>query len=159
MTEIIVIKIKTILKKCNAKLAISESLTCGNIQKMIGQISGVSSFFVGGITTYSLATKYKLLQIDKEYAQSVDCVSELTARQMAIGTCELFAVNVSIATTGYAEPTADEKVPFAYIAIKINDTIFSKKVIALNMNRIEVQEYISVEALTYLLECLVNLSN
>ncbi|MDM8565135.1 CinA family protein [Candidatus Halobeggiatoa sp. HSG11] len=154
MTEKIVTKIKSILENNNAKLAVSESLTCGCIQKIIGQISGVSSFFVGGITTYSLSTKSQLLQIDIKHAQSVNCVSELVARQMAVGTCKLFAVNVSIATTGYAEPTIDEKVPFAYIAVKINDTIFSKKVIALNMERIEAQEYISTIALTYLLECL-----
>jgi len=154
MTEQIVAEIKTIFENNNEKLAIAESLTCGSIQKIIGQTSGISSFFVGGITTYSLATKCKLLQVDKKHAQSVNCVSELVARQMAVGTCELFAVNISIATTGYAEPTSAEKIPFAYIAVKINAAIFSKKVFALNMNRTEVQEYISVAALSYLLECL-----
>ena len=148
MIEQIITEIKHILLNNNDKLAVSESLTCGHIQKMIGQTSGVSGFFAGGITTYSLETKCKLLQIDKEHAKSVNCVSELVAKQMAIGTCKLFDVNISIATTGYAE----EKIPFAYIAIKINDLVFSKKVIASNMSRIEVQKYISVKALEYLLE-------
>ncbi|MCK5876061.1 MAG: CinA family protein, partial [Candidatus Marithrix sp.] len=135
MTEKTVIEIKAILENNKVKLAVAESLTCGWIQKIIGQTSGVSSFFNGGVTTYSLATKCQLLHIDKEYAQSVNCVSEQVAKQMAIGTCKLFAANISIATTGYAEPTVNERIPFAYIAIKINTTIFSKKVIALNMNR------------------------
>jgi len=138
----------------NAKLAVAESLTCGHIQKIIGQTSGVSSFFVGGITTYSLVTKCKLLQIDEEYAKTVNCVSELIAKQMAIGVCELFEANVSLATTGYAEPTIDKKIPFAYVAVKVNNSIFSKKVIAPNMNRIEVQQYVSIVSLSYLLECL-----
>ncbi len=152
MIEKIITEIKESFLNNNAKLAVAESLTCGNIQKMIGQTSGVSSFFVGGITTYSLAAKCNLLQIDKEHAKSVNCVSELVAKQMAIGTCRLFEVNVSIATTGYAELA--EKIPFAYIAVKVNNLVFAKRVIAPNMNRVEVQQYISVTALSYLLECL-----
>ncbi|MFK5969695.1 MAG: CinA family protein [Candidatus Marithrix sp.] len=152
--EKIITEIKETFLKNNYKLAVAESLTCGYIQTMIGQTSGVSGFFVGGIITYSLATKCNLLQVDREYAKSVNCVSELVAKQMAIGACRLFEVNVSIATTGYAEPAMDEKIPFAYVAVKVNNSIFSKRVIAPNMNRIEVQQYISMTALSYLLECL-----
>ncbi|MDM8569820.1 CinA family protein, partial [Thiotrichales bacterium HSG1] len=122
-----IIKIKAILDKNNSKLAVSESLTCGCIQKMIGQISGASSFFVSGITAYSLEVKHRLLQVNQKHAQSVNCVSELVARQMAIGTCELISTNISLSTTGYAEPTIDEKYPFAHIAVKINAIISSKK--------------------------------
>ena len=85
-------------------LAVAESLTCGRVQARIGQISGASEFFLGGITTYSLEQKVKHLGVDRAAAAAVNSVSVAVAEQMARGVCTLFGSDLGLATTGYAEP-------------------------------------------------------
>ena len=100
-------------------LAVAESLTSGNLQARVGAISGASHFFCGGVTAYTLAAKVELLGVDRAEAEACDCVSESVARQMARGVVERFAANMGVATTGYAEPYAEQDVivPFAWWAI------------------------------------------
>ena len=100
-------------------LAVAESLTSGNLQARVGAISGASHFFIGGITAYTLAAKVGLLGVDYAEAEACDCVSESVARQMARGVAERFGANLGVATTGYAEPYAEQGVivPFAWWAI------------------------------------------
>src|SRR4051794_32647968 len=85
-------------------LSVAESLTSGQVQTRIGAISGASQFFLGGVTAYTLEQKVQLLGVDRSLAEPVDCVSAEVAEQMARGACRLFGSDVSIATTGYAEP-------------------------------------------------------
>jgi len=84
-------------------LAVAESMTCGRVQARIGEISGASDFFKGGITAYSLEQKVRHLGVDRAAAAMVDCVSGPLAAQMARGACALFGADVGLATTGYAE--------------------------------------------------------
>lgn len=100
-------------------LAVAESLTCGQVQARVGAISGASEFFLGGITAYSLEQKVKLLGVNRAAAKRVNCVSADIAEQMAQGACRLFGADLAVATTGYAEPCADEGVaePFAWWAL------------------------------------------
>ena len=42
------------LMKPQLTLSVAESLTCGRIQARVGEISGASEFFLGGITAYTL---------------------------------------------------------------------------------------------------------
>jgi len=83
---------------------VAESLTCGRVQARIGQISGASEFFLGGITTYSLDQKVRHLGVDRAGASAVNSVSAAVAEQMARGVCALFGSELGLATTGYAEP-------------------------------------------------------
>lgn len=101
------------------RLAVAESLTSGNVQAAIGAESGVSVFFLGGITAYTLEQKVHHLGVDRGLAEACDCVSDEVARQMAIGVCHLFGSDLGVATTGYAEPapTRGVDVPFAYWGI------------------------------------------
>ena len=100
-------------------LAAAESLTCGRVQARVGEISGASEFFLGGITAYSLAQKVRHLGVDGAAAEKVNCVSAEVAEQMARGVCTLFGSDLGVATTGYAEPAPAEGVdhPFAWWAI------------------------------------------
>ena len=100
-------------------LAAAESLTCGRVQARVGEVSGASNFFCGGITAYSLEQKVRHLGVDRAVARRANCVSADVARQMAVGACRLFESDVGVATTGYAEPAAAEgvTVPFAWWAI------------------------------------------
>ena len=100
-------------------LAVAESLTAGNVQARVAAVSGSSEYFLGGVTTYSLAQKVKLLGVDRAAAKKVNCVSAGVAEAMARGACALFGADVAVATTGYAEPSPAEGVatPFAWWAV------------------------------------------
>lgn len=100
-------------------LAVAESLTCGQVQARIGAISGASEFFLGGVTAYSLEQKVKLLGVSRAAAKKVNSVSAEVAEQMARGACKLFGSELAVATTGYAEPSAEWGVvqPFAWWAL------------------------------------------
>lgn len=100
-------------------LAAAESLTCGRVQARVGEISGASRFFRGGITAYTLDEKVRHLGVDRAAARRVNAVSAEVAAQMARGVCGLFDSDLGVATTGYAEPSPDAGVlePFAWWAL------------------------------------------
>jgi nicotinamide-nucleotide amidase len=100
-----------LLRPPRLTLAVAESLTCGRVQARIGAISGASEFFLGGITAYSLDQKVRHLGVDRAAAEPVNAVSEELAEQMARGVCALFGAQVGLATTGYAEPSPEWKIP------------------------------------------------
>jgi nicotinamide-nucleotide amidase len=107
------------LREPRLTLAAAESLTCGRVQARVGEVSGASEFFLGGVTAYSLEEKVRLLGVGRAAARKVNCVSAAVAEQMARGACELFGSDLAVATTGYAEPNAKLKIaePFAWWAI------------------------------------------
>jgi nicotinamide-nucleotide amidase len=98
---------------------VAESLTCGRLQARIGSVSGASNFFAGGITAYSLDQKVRHLGVDRAAAAAVNSVSAAVAGRMAEGVCALFNTDLGVATTGYAEPSAEWSVaePFAFWAV------------------------------------------
>ncbi|MEO7598845.1 MAG: nicotinamide-nucleotide amidohydrolase family protein [Opitutus sp.] len=102
-------------------LAVAESLTAGHVQSRVGGVSGASKYFLGGITAYTLEEKVRHLGVDRAAAKRVKCVSAEIAGQMARGVCQLFGADVGVATTGYAEPSADDDVmmPFAWWAVAL----------------------------------------
>lgn len=110
---------KLMLGKPRLTLAVAESLTCGHVQAAIGAVSGASSYFLGGVTAYSLAQKVKLLGVNRAHARSVNCVSQRVAVEMARGAGERFGADLAVATTGYAEPSPADgvKVPAAWWAL------------------------------------------
>jgi nicotinamide-nucleotide amidase len=108
-----------LLRPPRLTLAVAESLTCGRLQARVGLISGASDFFLGGITAYTLEEKVRHLRVDRRIAAAANCVSAEVAGQMADGVCALFGADVGVATTGYAEPSAEWAVaqPFAWWAV------------------------------------------
>ena len=103
-----------LLRTPRLTLSVAESLTAGRIQARIGAISGASHFFHGGITAYTLAQKVRHLGVDRSAAAAVNSVSADVAAQMARGACALFETDLSLATTGYAEPSVEWNVPQPY---------------------------------------------
>src|SRR5688572_13935952 len=86
------------------KLAVAESLTGGHVQALVSSVSGISKVFAGGVTAYNEHQKVRHLKVDQTHAAENNCVSERVAREMALGVCRLFDVEIGLATTGYAEP-------------------------------------------------------
>lgn len=110
-----------LLRRPRRTLAVAESVTCGRIQARVGEISGASEFFLGGITTYTLDEKVRHLGVRRAAARKVNCVSAAVAAEMAQGVCQLFGSDVGAAITGYAEPAPQQKVvePLAHWAIAL----------------------------------------
>jgi len=128
-------------------LAVAESLTSGRLQARIGAISGASEFFLGGMTAYSLEEKVRHLGVDRAEASAVNSVSGRVAEQMARGACVLFGSDVGVATTGYAEPSAEWRVeePFAWWALARlqpggDFDVASARVDCPGLSRLEAQE-------------------
>lgn len=108
-----------LLRRPALTLAVAESLTGGHVQAQIAAVSGSSEYFLGGVTAYSLEKKVKLLGVNRAHARTVNSVSQRVAVEMAAGAVKLFDADVTIATTGYAEPAPSQKVkvPQAWWAI------------------------------------------
>lgn len=107
------------LKEHKLTVSVAESLTCGLLQDAFGCISGVSEYFAGGLTAYSLDVKVNQLNVERTHASQVNCVSEQVALEMAQGIKKALSTDCAIATTGYAEPSKEHGVtePFAFVSI------------------------------------------
>jgi nicotinamide-nucleotide amidase len=131
-------------------LAVAESLTSGRLQARIGAIPGASEFFLGGITAYSIDGKVSHLGVDRAEAAAVNSVSARVAEQMARGACVLFGADLGVATTGYAEPSAERHVaePFAWWGLARRQPgggydVASGRVDCPGMSRVDVQERVA----------------
>lgn len=116
------IRFRMLFERLAAKgltISTAESLTAGNIQALIATETGISTYFKGGVTAYTIPIKAKLLGVDQEEALRVNAVSERVVEDMALGAQRLFESDIAVATTGYAEPYPDMSIelPFAYYAI------------------------------------------
>lgn len=136
------------------RLAVAESVTCGHVQALVGSESGASKQFVGGMTVYNLDQKVKQLAVDRGHAKSLDCVSERVAAEMADGVAKVMCAQVGLSTTGYAEPTGDERArePFAWCAISIDGSSVAYRIDAGTRGRTAAQKYIAERAVDHLLE-------
>jgi nicotinamide-nucleotide amidase len=110
---------KLLLAK-NATLATAESCTGGLIAHKITAIAGASSYFMGGVVTYSNQLKTQLLGVKPTTLDQYGAVSEQTVTEMAQGTIERLGVDYSIAVSGIAGPgggTPDKPVGTIWVAV------------------------------------------
>lgn len=153
--------IKSIKEICDEKklsISVSESLTSGLIQSKLASVSGSSSFFVGGLTVYNIDQKCRLLNVDYDHANEVNCVSQKVADEMAIGCLNLYRSDISISVTGYAEPYGDIKKPFCYFSIYYKgDKLYGDKIISEVDSRNHNREYFSHEIIKVLNKTIKNI--
>jgi len=146
-----------LLRPPRMTLAVAESMTCGQVQARIGAISGASEFFLGGLTAYSPGQKARHLGVDPAVAAAVNGVSAAVAEQMARGACALFGSDLALATTGYAEPSAEWRAdsPFAWWALAHAQaggkfTVRSGRIEGRGLARVAAQEFVAARALAEL---------
>lgn len=110
---------KLLARKPRLTVATAESVTAGRVQASIASVSGVSDYFVGGVTAYTLDEKVRLLGVNRAHAKKYNCVSQQVAVEMAVGACRLFGADIAVSTTGYAEPSRADGVkdPVAWWAV------------------------------------------
>ena len=102
------------------QLAVAESCTGGQLAAAITDLAGVSSFFLGGVVSYSDDVKHALLGVPREVLGEHGAVSEPTARAMAAA-----FESDSAATSGLGSPGSPgprrrdraEPVGIVYIAV------------------------------------------
>ncbi len=98
----------------------AESCTGGNVAHRITRIAGSSSYFLGGIVSYSNSVKASLLGVPEAVLKNPGAVSEPCARAMAEGARRALGTTLAIATTGIAGPggaTEFKPVGLVYIAL------------------------------------------
>lgn len=123
-------KIGILLQKNNLTISTAESCTGGLICKTLTDVSGASSYVLGGACTYTATAKNTVLHVPTNIINKFGVVSQETAKAMAQGTQKLYTANIGISTTGVAGPGPDEKhnpEGLVYIGLYINNTFFPYK--------------------------------
>lgn len=110
----------------------AESCTGGAIAARIARIAGASSYFIGGVVSYSNEVKIDQLGVNPATLDKFGAVSEETALEMVKGVCRELKTTCGVATTGIAGPTggsAIKPVGTVWIAVKCGDLVMTKKVV------------------------------
>jgi PncC family amidohydrolase len=101
-------------------LAVAESCTGGLLGHRITSVSGSSSYFQGGVISYSNEAKESVLGVPRETLIEHGAVSEETAQAMAQGARRLLGTDVALSVTGIAGPTGgttEKPVGLVYVGL------------------------------------------
>ena len=105
-------------------IATAESCTGGLVSHRITTVAGSSTYFPGGVVSYSNALKQSLLGVPAAILEQRGAVSPECARAMARGIRRLTGADVGVSTTGIAGPggaTARKPVGLIYVACSTPD--------------------------------------
>lgn len=127
MENDLAIQIGNFLKKEQKTLATAESCTGGLIASLITDVSGSSSYFKGGVVSYTNEIKNKILGVKKETLEKYSAISKETAWEMAEGVQKLMQTDYAISVTGNAGPLPSEgkEVGLVYFGIAIKNEIYT----------------------------------
>ncbi len=92
------------LKKYNQTLAVAESCTGGWLGETITSIPSSSTYFLGGVISYSNKVKTQILKVSASDLEQYGAVSAEVAKQMALGVKNLLQSDWAISITGIAGP-------------------------------------------------------
>ena len=119
-----------LLKEKGLTLSVAESCTGGLIGNLVTNVAGSSSYFLGGIVTYSNQAKIDMLQVDPQILADHGAVSEPTVRRMAEGVRAAFKSDLGLAVTGIAGPeggSREKPVGTVHIGLASASGTFSQK--------------------------------
>ena len=114
----------TLLEACRTagvKIVTAESCTGGLLAGALTEVAGASDVVDCGFITYSNDAKSDTLGVAEELMTQHGAVSDVVAREMAIGALEHSNAEIAIAVTGVAGPgggTAAKPVGLVYIAVQ-----------------------------------------
>ncbi len=123
-------KIGDILNERQATVATAESCTGGYLSHLLTSIPGSSSYFMGGVLTYTNALKAKELGVSSNTLEVEGAVSEQTVHEMVNGVLAKWNVTYGIAISGVAGPeggTADKPVGTVCVAVGDRQSILTKR--------------------------------
>jgi nicotinamide-nucleotide amidase len=119
-----------LLKKRSESLAAAESCTGGLFSSRITDISGSSSYFLGGVVSYTGDAKMAFVDVGRTLIEANGEVSEGVARAMATGVRKRFASNWGVGITGIAGPTGGtptKPVGTVHVAVASEDRVEHRK--------------------------------
>lgn len=111
-------------------LGTAESCTGGNIAHMVTSVPGSSRYFKGAVISYASEEKVRILGVSQESLDKFGVVSEVVAREMAIGAQQVLNVDCTIATTGIAGPdggTDENPIGTVWICTTFKNKFLAKK--------------------------------
>ena len=130
-------------------LAVAESCTGGLLSKRLTDLAGSSSYYLGGVCSYSNQVKINVLGVDEELIAQQGAVDPAVAEQMAKGVARVIGADIGVGITGIAGPgggTPDKPVGLVYIAVAYRDRI-EKRTLRTALGRDRVREHAASTAL------------
>lgn len=109
-----------LLKGSGKTLSVAESCTGGRISHLVTRNSGSSGYYLGGVCSYSVGVKEKVLGVSPETVDRFGIVSPEVAAAMAEGVRALTGSTFSVATTGWADRFGDEREPAGTVWIAVS---------------------------------------
>ena len=104
-----------------------ESMTAGLFASTFVKTPGASKVFKGGLVTYAVEEKVKLLGIEENLINYFGVVSKEVAGEMATKGQKVLGVDVCVSVTGNAGPTAEpggQPVGKTFVGIALKDKKF-----------------------------------
>ena len=101
------------------------------ISSLITSIPGASEYYLGSVTSYAVSVKCSVLGVSPETVSTYGVVSSEVAAAMAEGVRRLTGSTYSVATTGLAGPSGDERNPVGTVWIGVagpNGTTTAKRI-------------------------------
>lgn len=100
----LLIQIAENFKQSKGRLAVVESCTGGGLGAALTSLSGSSTWFEGGMITYSNAAKMRHVYVRESTLAEQGAVSEACVKEMANGGMVAFGVDCCISISGVAGP-------------------------------------------------------
>ena len=119
-----------LLNEKGLTLSTAESCTGGLLSHRITNSPGSSTYFKGGVISYSNEVKMNILEVEEDTLERVGAVSEQTAIEMAEGVQKLLKSDMGVSITGIAGPdggSAEKPVGLVYIGFVYNHESYAKK--------------------------------
>ena len=132
-------------------IAFAESCTAGLCAAKLVDIADASKVLEVSFVTYSNEAKMKYLDVKKEDIDAFDVVSEVVAKEMALGVAKEAGSNVGVGVTGVAGPTGGtDEIPVGTVCFGfyINGSVTTATVHFGNIGRNNVRK----EACDYVFE-------
>ena len=98
------LEVAAVLRARHQQLVTAESCTGGWGGKTLTEVSGSSTWYLGGVVSYSNALKMSLLGVQSPTLAAHGAVSAETAREMALGALERLGATFALSVTGVAGP-------------------------------------------------------
>ncbi len=96
-----------LLQRQEKTVATAESCSGGLLGKLLTDVPGSSSVYLGGVISYTCPVKERLLGVDPETLERLGAVSKPVARQMAEGVRQVIRADFGLGITGLAGPGTD----------------------------------------------------
>ena len=150
--------LKQILDKNNLTISTAESCTGGELSRLLTSISGSSTYFLGGITTYDFHKKIEILGVQKSTVDSKTVVSEEVAQEMSLGGQKLFKTDICVSTTGVAGPNSDEfnnTIGEVFYSIRVKNFEKTTRLFLPHLERNDFVSFVSQRVLQDLVQILI----